>query len=31
VKFADLTNGKVAEVPLRDPLTMQPMAAGSAK
>jgi zinc protease len=31
VKFADLTNGKLTEVPLRDPLTMQPMAAGSAK
>ncbi|HEX5855619.1 MAG TPA: pitrilysin family protein, partial [Thermoanaerobaculia bacterium] len=31
VKFADLTNGKLTEVPLRDPLTMQPMAAVSAK
>lgn len=31
VNFADLTNGKLTEIPLRDPLTMQPMAAGSAK
>jgi predicted Zn-dependent peptidase len=31
VKFADLTNGKLTEIPLRDPLTMQPMAAVSAK
>jgi zinc protease len=31
VKFADLTNGKLTEVPLRDPLTMQSMGVGSAK
>ncbi|HEX7613689.1 MAG TPA: pitrilysin family protein [Thermoanaerobaculia bacterium] len=26
VKFADLTNGKLTDVPLRDPFTMKPMA-----
>ena len=26
VKFADLTNGRLAEIPLRDPFTMKPMA-----
>ncbi|MCM3876425.1 MAG: insulinase family protein [Thermoanaerobaculia bacterium] len=34
VKFADLTNGKFTEAPLRDPFTMKPMAltaAGTAK
>ncbi len=27
VKFAELTGGKSTDVPLRDPFTMQPMAA----
>jgi zinc protease len=29
VKFADLTNGVLTEIPLRDPFTMKPMAQGA--
>jgi zinc protease len=29
VKFADLTNGMLTEIPLRDPFTMKPMAQGT--